>query len=214
MRNPNHVRLLRIPLAVGLAVALAGCEDRKPPAEGTPAATGTTPTVPAAAPDAVTPPAPTAPTAAAAPAVVTYTSQGLIANARETQGGLLVQIHHEPIPEFKDRTGKVIGMKEMVMDFPAQPSAMQGVAVGDAVTFTFEVDWTKTPAHRLMTVQKLPPGTELRIGTTAPDGAGPNNTPANPGNPGSPNPGSTPPGASDPRGGTSTPPPPAPANPK
>lgn len=213
MRHLNKVRTLRLPLVLGLALSVAGCDDRREPAEGTPAATGTTPAAPVASPDAVTPPTATPP---AAMAVTTYTSQGLIANVRETQGGLLVQIHHEPIPEFKDRTGQVIGMKEMVMDFPAQAGAMQGVAVGDAVTFTFDVDWTKTPAHRLMTVRKLPPGTELRIGTL-PAGEGTNPQNPGPANPGGTAPGNNPgnPGSGEPRGGTTTPPPPPPAsNPK
>lgn len=103
---------------------------------------------------------------AAAAAVETYVTRGRLesVNIRPGAEPMLV-VHHEEIPTFKDRTGKVIGMREMVMDFPlAAGVTHEGYAPGDLLEIEFAVDWSKVPYHRATKITKLPAGTELKIG--------------------------------------------------
>jgi Cu/Ag efflux protein CusF len=53
-----------------------------------------------------------------------------------------VLIRHEAIPTFKDEAGKVVGMEAMTMPFAlAEGVVADGLATGDAVEFTLEVNW-------------------------------------------------------------------------
>jgi len=102
------------------------------------------------------------PTAKGAPAA-TYTARGTI-DALPTPSADL-SIRHEPIPEFKDKDGKVIGMGTMIMPFPlAKGVTVDGLAVGDVVEFEFSVWWEPRVAYEVTRVTKLPAGTALNFG--------------------------------------------------
>lgn len=108
-----------------------------------------------------------APAGAAAGEVATYTTRGKVeAIVRHPGATPMVKVHHEAIAEFKDRRGTVIGMKEMVMEFPAGPGvSFDGLKVGDLVRIEFAVDWNKTPYHYATAITTLPAGTALTLGT-------------------------------------------------
>lgn len=73
-------------------------------------------------------------------------------------------IHHEAIPSFVNRTGKAVGMMSMSMPFGvAKGIALDGLAAGDKVEFTFSVDWNADPPTQLTSVRKLPPETTLEL---------------------------------------------------
>jgi Cu/Ag efflux protein CusF len=80
-----------------------------------------------------------------------------------------LQIHHEPIPEFKSNWANLPdGMNEMSMSFPLAPGvALDGLKIGDAVEFTFSVRYDATsgsPAgYHVVRIAALPPGTSLQI---------------------------------------------------
>ena len=58
-------------------------------------------------------------------------------------GSREVMMKHEAIPGFRDDTGKVVGMEGMTMPFTlAEGVSTDGLAPGDAVVFTLEVDWS------------------------------------------------------------------------
>lgn len=62
------------------------------------------------------------------------------------------QVHHEAIDDFKDHTGKVIGMNAMVMEFPLEPGvSIKDLAIGDAIELEFAVWWTDEVADWHMT---------------------------------------------------------------
>jgi Cu/Ag efflux protein CusF len=114
------------------------------------------------------PATPAAPAQAPAQPLASYTVLGKIEQLRKTPGGPVVAIHHEPIPTFANRAGKAVGMKEMVMDFPVDPAlSIDTLAIGDVVKATFVVDWSKSPAHRLTAVEKMPPETPLNLNKPA-----------------------------------------------
>lgn len=77
-------------------------------------------------------------------------------------------IRHEPIPSFMSG-GEVVGMGAMTMPFPSiKPDvSLDGFAVGDAISLTFEVEYdpvTRTPAGVVVTAaDALPDDVELAI---------------------------------------------------
>ncbi|MFN7337663.1 MAG: hypothetical protein ACK5SZ_00800 [bacterium] len=81
-----------------------------------------------------------------------------------------LQLHHAAIPEFQDRNGKVVGMKEMVMEFPGLSSevetGMTNFASGDAVEVSFEVRWTTDPRLLVTKMTKLPHEADLGLKKT------------------------------------------------
>jgi Cu/Ag efflux protein CusF len=65
-------------------------------------------------------------------------------------------IKHEAVPGFKDESGKVVGMEGMAMPFAvAEGVALEGLAPGDAITFTLEVAWkdSRNPV-RIVRIEK------------------------------------------------------------
>lgn len=101
-----------------------------------------------------------------------YTVRGRIESLPGTRPGSMLRVHHEHIPNFKNRDGEIHrnrdgtpGMLEMSMEFPVAPGVdLSGLAVGDAVELTFEVQWNRPPPPYAVTaIRKLPAGTELRL---------------------------------------------------
>lgn len=145
MEHPETVlgRLARAALLVCVAGAIvtgiAACEERTP-----------------------------APTAAAAGDRHVYTVRGRIAALPEPgKPASQLMIHHETIPGFVGKDGRVVGMQEMTMPFvPAKDVSLDGLKRGDGVEFTFEVQWSPRPSSTLTKIAKLPEGTspDLKAG--------------------------------------------------
>lgn len=73
-----------------------------------------------------------------------------------------LQIQHEHIPDFKDKSGKVVGMKSMVMGFPPGDGVkFPDLKVGDKVEVDFEVVWTGKVPYYFTAIRKLPADTVL-----------------------------------------------------
>jgi hypothetical protein len=67
------------------------------------------------------------------------------------------------MPDFKDRTGAVVGMSPMVMPFRAGKDVpLEGIAKGDKIRFRFSMDWE---ANRLEieSLEELPGETVLEF---------------------------------------------------
>jgi hypothetical protein len=149
--------LRRVALLVLVGTALNAC-DQKPATSGTASAPGES-----VAPSAQFIPQGTTPKG---DVEQTYTTRGVImALPGPNTAKQYLQIHHEEIPDFVGRSGSVVGMKEMIMDFPdvASGEVVRGFAVGDAVRFTFEVRWKGTPRTLVTKIEKLPEGEELEL---------------------------------------------------
>lgn len=93
----------------------------------------------------------------------TYTVRGRIERLPGAEGAMVV--HHEAIPEFVGKDGRVVGMREMSMEFPqvAPDAGVEGVEAGQGVNLTFEVRWDATPRTRVTRVEVLPDGTALNL---------------------------------------------------
>ena len=98
-----------------------------------------------------------------------YTVRGMIAGLPSPdRPASELTIRHEPIPNFVNREGKIVGMDSMEMPFtPARGVFLKGLAVGDPVEFTFEVRWKQSPFSQLTRISKLPVGTTIELGKAA-----------------------------------------------
>lgn len=104
------------------------------------------------------------PTAAAQKPDETYTLRGIVRQLPDpAKAAAQLQIQHEEIPHFVGWDGKVVGMQEMTMPFPLAPGvSLQGIAVGDAVEFTFET-FRSAKRYHLSRIAKLPPGEQPKL---------------------------------------------------
>ena len=123
-------------LAAMLVLLLVGCGER----DGTEASDGTDPYDEDAS------------------VSMTYYVRGIVIEL-PSEGRDLV-IRHESIPEFSNIKGEIVGMNSMQMSFPLGAEAsLEGIAVGDKVQFTLEVDWD--PSYFIVEISTLSPETEL-----------------------------------------------------
>lgn len=109
-----------------------------------------------------------------APPDQSYTVRGRIVMLPEAgKPASVLQIRHEAIEHFVDSKGKVVGMEAMTMPFPtAKGLSLAGLAVGDAVEFTFEVRWDGSPIYQVTRITELPEGTALEFESAPEPGAG------------------------------------------
>lgn len=153
---PTPLNPLLLSLAALLLSALAGCAGSGPDEEA--------PASPAAGQDEASAPTP------AGPAV--YAVRGQVVEVPDPEDPLSgFFVHHEPIDDFRDMDGNVVGMDSMTMPFPiADDVSFEGVAEGDAVVFTLEVNWDGDPQVQVTSVESLPAGTELEFRNARPPG--------------------------------------------
>ena len=77
--------------------------------------------------------------------------------------GERLAIRHEPIPEFVGVAGPE-PMAEMSMRFPVEDeSVASDLVAGDLVRFELVVDWQQRPPHRIVAIERLAEGTELKL---------------------------------------------------
>ena len=112
----------------------------------------------------------------------TYESRGIVQKLPGESPDAQLMIQHEPLPDFKNSAGKVVGMNSMTMPFPpADDVSVENLAVGDKVRFTFEVQWEPSAGWTLTAVEKLPADTTLNFNdaATKPDEAPSDEAPRN-----------------------------------
>jgi len=98
------------------------------------------------------------------PADATYTVRGQVVELPASARGELT-VHHEDVPDFRDRDGKPSHMDSMSMPFTLAPELpMSGIAVDDKVAITFEVRWNAQPTLRITKIEELPAETALDLG--------------------------------------------------
>lgn len=103
------------------------------------------------------------PKAAATPAAV-YTVRGRVASLPEAgKPASEFRVQHEAIDNFVGVDGK-LGMKSMTMAFPSRDVSLEGLAVGDVIELTFEVNWMNQPRMKTTKIVKLPHDTVLNLG--------------------------------------------------
>ena len=82
--------------------------------------------------------------------------------------------YHEPIDNFKDQSGKVVGMNSMKMDFPIAKGLedeARSLFVGKKIEMTFSVWWGNNPLYITTDIKPLPADTVIREGRANPAAA-------------------------------------------
>jgi len=111
-----------------------------------------------------------APTGESAPAH-TYSLEGVIrAIPAPVAEGQIVTILHQAIPDFRNVEGDVVGMMSMPMPFLLPDGFdLKSLNVGDAVKFTFVVDWKSKLPTQITSIETLPKDHKVDFqGTAAP----------------------------------------------
>jgi Cu/Ag efflux protein CusF len=73
-----------------------------------------------------------------------------------------IWIRHEPIPDFKNPNGELVGMDSMTMPFAlAAGESLEGLTVGTRVAFRLEMRWSGGAPASVSGLAALPPGTRL-----------------------------------------------------
>ena len=92
-----------------------------------------------------------------------YPIRGLVVGLPKKGEGYL-SLRHEPIGDFTDMDGEVVGMDSMVMPFPvSRDASLDGLTVGDKIEAVLVVDWEQG-RQWLERVVKLPCATVLHFG--------------------------------------------------
>lgn len=174
LMKPSHIAILAAALFIVICVAIvvtlgiypqpASTTLPQPPSTPQPA----TPQ-PAASPNPSTPPSPSAPATPSGTLnpqtqLPTYVVRGRVTQLPNPPKQPF-EVHHEEIPGFLDKTGAVVGMKEMIMPFPdlAPGLSLAEFAPGDAIELIFEVRWNQPPRTLVTQARKLPPDVTLLL---------------------------------------------------
>jgi Cu/Ag efflux protein CusF len=93
-----------------------------------------------------------------------HTVRGEIVRLPDPPGAELY-VRHESIPDFRDLSGKRVGMSSMTMPFALDPGVdLAGLAAGDRVEMEFEVRWKASERPlRITRLERLPAGTRLEF---------------------------------------------------
>ena len=94
-----------------------------------------------------------------------YNAQGVVISVEAAdQGAKRVTILHEAITDFKDPSGKVVGMSPMPMTFMAAPGlSTSGINPQSKVRFTFEVHWDSHERLILKEIHSIDAATQLDL---------------------------------------------------
>ena len=103
-----------------------------------------------------------------------YTVRGEIVRlpAAPSASARQVAIRHEPLHDFVNEAGAVVGMNSMVMQFDVAPEvALDDVRLGDKVEVRLAIAWSP-PLLRIEQLRKLPADTVLVFGEARPKTGG------------------------------------------
>jgi hypothetical protein len=93
-----------------------------------------------------------------------YHLRGVVAAISGSGPDAELSIHHEAIPNFKDRDGHASQMASMTMIFGLAPSlSAASLRVGDKIAFDFDLRWSTSPALLITKLTKLAPDTALSL---------------------------------------------------
>lgn len=75
-----------------------------------------------------------------------------------------LSIHHQAIDDYKGIGGEIWGMDSMTMPFEvAEDVDLAGIAPGDKIAFTLEVDWFGDTPQQITAIEKLDPAAEIEF---------------------------------------------------
>ena len=110
------------------------------------------------------------PPAEAASDARTYVIRGEVISVPQAgKPGTQFIVQHEPIDDFRDSRGKVVGMDTMGMPFtPGRDVSLEGIKPGDKVELTWVIQWNPRVNEYVESLRKLPEETQLKFGKASP----------------------------------------------
>jgi Cu/Ag efflux protein CusF len=100
------------------------------------------------------------------PAEHTYTVRGEVVEMPVAGDPMTsFRVKHEPIREYTDKDGKVVGMGTMTMSFTPGPGVLlEGIETGDKVEMVWEVWYRPRMRERVTAIRELPADTAMNYG--------------------------------------------------
>ena len=78
-------------------------------------------------------------------------------------------VKHEPIDNFRDASGRIVGMNTMGMPFtPGKGVSLEGIRPGDKIEMKWVIQWKPEAKEYVESLRKLPAETQLRFGKAHP----------------------------------------------
>jgi Cu/Ag efflux protein CusF len=88
-------------------------------------------------------------------------------------------VKHEPIDNFHDESGQIVGMSTMSMPFtPGKGLSLEGIKPGDKIEMRWFLQWKPETKEYVQSVRKLPSETQLRFGEAHPPRTSPATMPS------------------------------------
>ena len=88
-------------------------------------------------------------------------------------------VKHEPIDNFRDASGRIVGMNTMGMPFtPGKGVLLEGIQPGDKIEMRWVVQWNPEAKEYVESMRKLPAETQLRFGKAHPPATSPTTMPS------------------------------------
>ena len=88
-------------------------------------------------------------------------------------------VKHEPVDNFRNASGQIVGMSTMGMPFtPGKDVLLDGIKPGDKIEMRWVLQWKPEAKEYVESVRKLPMETQLRFGDAHPPTTSPATLPA------------------------------------
>jgi Cu/Ag efflux protein CusF len=106
--------------------------------------------------------------------VQTYVVRGeVISVPQANKAGTQFIVKHEPMDDFRNAAGRIVGMSTMGMPFtPGKDVSLEGIKPGDKIEMRWVLQWKPEAKEYVESVRKLPVETQLRFGEAHPPNAG------------------------------------------
>ena len=109
------------------------------------------------------------PTGAASDAQIYLIRGEVISVPQADKPGTEFIVKHEPVDNFRNASGQIVGMSTMGMPFtPGKDVLLAGIKPGDKVEMRWLMQWKPEAKEYVGSVRKLPMETQLRIGDAPP----------------------------------------------
>jgi hypothetical protein len=119
------------------------------------------------------------PTGAASDAQIYLIRGEVISVPQADKPGTEFIVKHEPIDNFRNASGQIVGMSTMGMPFtPGKDVLLDGIKPGDKIEMRWVIQWKPEAKEYVESVRKLPMETQLRFGDAHPPTTSPATMPA------------------------------------
>ena len=119
------------------------------------------------------------PTGAASDAQIYLIRGEVISVPQADKPGTEFIVKHEPVDNFRNASGQIVGMSTMGMPFtPGKDVLLDGIKPGDKIEMRWVMQWKPEAKEYVESVRKLPMETQLRFGDAHPPTTSPATMPA------------------------------------